>query len=198
MTNSEPEAKKIEEKLAKVPEVLRTMSLDSFVPEDQPAKLKLIARAPSSTIARSTRTRLMLRRPTPRLSSFERSAGNLRNVAGDQRGRCGGVAAACRRAVKAPTPIRPQRDKTQAIFVSPLKIMLDQLTNSLQAQPVNLKTLRRSGEFVENQGWPDRVESTAARDPTTMTPAQFAAAVLTAEPNAIGGPVRFSNPVKPS
>ena len=43
MTNSEAEAKKIEARLEKVPEVLRVMSLDSFVPEDQPAKLKLIA-----------------------------------------------------------------------------------------------------------------------------------------------------------
>ena len=43
MTNSEADVKKIEEKLSKVPEVLRVMSLDSFVPEEQPAKLKLIA-----------------------------------------------------------------------------------------------------------------------------------------------------------
>jgi hypothetical protein len=42
MTNSDADAKKIEERLSKVPEVLRVMSLDSFVPEDQPAKLKLI------------------------------------------------------------------------------------------------------------------------------------------------------------
>src|SRR5207344_2338745 len=45
MTNSEADAKKIEAKLEKLPEVLRVMSLDSFVPEDQPAKLKLIAQA---------------------------------------------------------------------------------------------------------------------------------------------------------
>ncbi len=38
MTNSDADAKKIEERLSKVPEVLRVMSLDSFVPEDQPAK----------------------------------------------------------------------------------------------------------------------------------------------------------------
>ena len=43
MTNSEADAKKIEARLEKVPEVLRVRSLDSFVPEDQPAKLKLIA-----------------------------------------------------------------------------------------------------------------------------------------------------------
>ena len=45
LTNSEAEAKKIEARLEKVPEVLRVMSLDSFVPEDQPAKLQLIAKA---------------------------------------------------------------------------------------------------------------------------------------------------------
>ena len=43
MTNSEADARKIEARLKKVPEVLSVMSLDSFVPEDQPAKLKLIA-----------------------------------------------------------------------------------------------------------------------------------------------------------
>ena len=43
MTNSEADAKKIEARLEKVPEVLEVRSLDSFVPEDQPAKLKLIA-----------------------------------------------------------------------------------------------------------------------------------------------------------
>src|SRR4029079_149035 len=45
MTNSEADAKKIEAKLEKVPEVLRVMSIDSFVPDNQPAKLKLIAQA---------------------------------------------------------------------------------------------------------------------------------------------------------
>jgi predicted RND superfamily exporter protein len=43
MTHSEADAKKIEARLEKVPEVLRVMSLDSFVPEEQPEKLKLIA-----------------------------------------------------------------------------------------------------------------------------------------------------------
>ena len=41
LTNSEADAKKIEARLEKVPEVLRVMSLDSFVPEDQPAKLQV-------------------------------------------------------------------------------------------------------------------------------------------------------------
>ena len=53
MTNSEADAKKIEAKLEKLPEVLRVMSLDSFVPEDQPAKLQLIAQAREGGRARA-------------------------------------------------------------------------------------------------------------------------------------------------
>ena len=45
LTHSEEDARKIEAKLEKLPEVLRVQSLDSFVPADQPAKLKLIAQA---------------------------------------------------------------------------------------------------------------------------------------------------------
>jgi len=43
MGKSEDDARKIEAPSGEVPEVLRTMSLDSFVPPDQPAKLKAIA-----------------------------------------------------------------------------------------------------------------------------------------------------------
>ncbi|WP_420135013.1 MMPL family transporter, partial [Rhodopseudomonas sp.] len=42
MASSEQGAKEIEAKLSKIPEVSRTLSLDTFVPADQPAKLKLI------------------------------------------------------------------------------------------------------------------------------------------------------------
>ena len=71
LTNSEADAKKIEARLEKVPEVLRVMSLDSFVPEDQPAKLKLIAQGakvvdpalnPDSDRSARRRTRRMSRR----------------------------------------------------------------------------------------------------------------------------------------
>src|SRR6185503_999658 len=45
MTNSEADARKIEAKLEKLPEVASVRSLDTFVPTDQPAKLKLIEKA---------------------------------------------------------------------------------------------------------------------------------------------------------
>jgi hopanoid biosynthesis associated RND transporter like protein HpnN len=193
MTNSEADAKKIEEKLAKVPEVLRTMSLDSFVPEDQPAKLRLIAQGakvlnpalnPDSIDAAPS--------DAENIEALKGSAGNLRKVAGDAKGP---GAVASRRLADALSKLadsnQATRDKTQAIFVSPLKIMLDQIKNSLQAQPVSLKTL--PADLVNSWKTKDgliRVEALPRGDPNDNdTLRKFAAAVLTAEPNAIGGPV---------
>jgi len=193
MTNSEADAKKIEEKLAKVPEVLRTMSLDSFVPEDQPAKLRLIGQGakvlnpalnPDSIDAAPS--------DAENIEALKGSAENLRKVAGDAKGP---GAVASRRLADALSKLadsnQATRDKTQAIFVSPLKIMLDQIKNSLQAQPVSLKTL--PADLVNSWKTKDgliRVEALPRGDPNDNdTLRKFAAAVLTAEPNAIGGPV---------
>ena len=193
MTNSEADAKKIEEKLAKVPEVLRTMSLDSFVPEDQPAKLRLIGQGakvlnpalnPDSIDAAPS--------DAENIEALKGSAENLRKVAGDAKGP---GAVASRRLADALSKLadsnQATRDKTQAIFVSPLKIMLDQTKNSLQAQPVSLKTL--PADLVNSWKTKDgliRVEALPRGDPNDNdTLRKFAAAVLTAEPNAIGGPV---------
>ena len=193
MTNSEADAKKIEEKLAKVPEVLRTMSLDSFVPEDQPAKLKLIAQgAKALNPALNPDSIDAAPSDAENIEALKGSAGNLRKVAGDAKGP---GAVASRRLADALSKLadsnQATRDKTQAIFVSPLKIMLDQLNNSLQAQPVNLKTL--PADLVNSWKTKDgliRVEALPRGDPNDNdTLRKFAAAVLTAEPNAIGGPV---------
>ena len=87
MTTSEAEAKKIEARLEKVPEVLRVMSLDSFVPQDQPAKLKLIAQG----------AKLLLPALNPdsidaapsdeeNVAALKGSAESLRKAAGDGKG----------------------------------------------------------------------------------------------------------------
>ena len=103
MTNSDADAKKIEARLEKVPEVLRVMSLDSFVPDDQPAKLKLIAQGakvlnpalnPDSIDAPPS--------DAENVEALKGSADSLRKIAGDAQGAGrGGVAAAGRRAVEA-------------------------------------------------------------------------------------------------
>ena len=193
MTNSEADAKKIEATLAKVPEVLEVRSLDSFVPEDQPAKLKLIAQGakvlnpalnPDSVDAAPS--------DEENVEALKSSAENLRKTAGDAKGP---GAVASRRLADALSKLAESdeatRDKTQAIFVTPLKVELDQLKNLLQAQPVSLKNLPASltDSWKTKEGLM-RVEALPRGDPNdNETLRKFAGAVLAAEPNAIGGPV---------
>ena len=193
MTNSEADAKKIEARLAQVPEVLRVMSLDSFVPEDQPEKLKLIAQG--AKILNPALNPESIDAPpsdAENVEALKGTAENLRKVAGDAKGP--GAVASRRLAddlSKLAASNEATRDKIQAIFVTPLKVVLDQLKNSLQAQPVSLKTL--PADLVNSWKTKDglmRVEAQPRGDPNDNdTLRTFAGAVLAAEPNAIGGPV---------
>ncbi len=193
VTNSEADARKIQARLEKVPEVLRVMSLDSFVPGDQPAKLKLIAEGakilnpalnPDSIDAAPT--------DAENVEALKGAADSLRKVAGDAKGP---GAAASRRLAEALSKLagsdQATRDKTQAIFVTPLQMVLNQLKNALQAQPITLKTL--PPDLVRSWKSKDglqRVEALPRGDPNDNdTLRKFAGAVLDAEPNAIGGPV---------
>ncbi len=193
MTNSEADAKKIEARLEKVPEVLRVMSLDSFVPQDQPAKLKLIAQG-AKVLLPALNPDSIDAAPSDEenVEALKGSAVSLRKAAGDARGP---GAVASRRLADALSKLaesnEAMRNKIQAIFVTPLKVVLDQLKNSLQAQPVSLKTL--PADLVA--GWKTgdgmiRVEALPRGDPNDNdTLRTFANAVLAAEPNAIGGPI---------
>ncbi len=166
MTNSEADAKKIEARLEKVPEVLRVMSLDSFVPQDQPAKLKLIAQSakllnpalnPDSIDAPPT--------DEENVESLKSSVDSLRKTAGDAKGP---GAVASRRLADALSKLaeanQATRDKAQAIFITPLKIVLDQLkkcAGGAAGQPED--AAGRSGRSLEDQGRIDARRGAAAR-----------------------------------
>jgi hypothetical protein len=193
MTNSEADAKKIEAKLAQLPEVLRVMSLDSFVPPDQPEKLKLIAQG--AKVLNPALTPESIDAPPTDAENVEALKGtveSLRRTAGDAKGP---GAVASRRLADALSRLADSneavRNKTQAIFVTPLKVVLDQLKNALQAKPVSLKTL--PPDLVREWKTKDglmRVEAQPRGDPNdNETLRKFAAAVLAAEPKAVGGPV---------
>jgi hopanoid biosynthesis associated RND transporter like protein HpnN len=193
MTNSEADAKKIEATLAKVPEVLEVRSLDSFVPEDQPAKLKLIAQG-AKVLNPALNPDSIDAAPSDEenVEALKSSAENLRKTAGDAKGP---GAVASRRLADALSKLADSneatRDKTQAIFVTPLKVELDQLKNLLQAQPVSLKNLPANlADSWKTKDGLMRVEALPRGDPNdNETLRKFAGAVLAAEPNAIGGPV---------
>lgn len=193
MTNSEADAKKIEAKLEKLPEVLRVMSLDSFVPQDQPAKLKLIAQA-AKVVGPAVNPDSVDAAPTDaeNVEALKGTVESLRKNAGDAKH---GGAIAARRLADALSKLagsnQATRDKAQAVFVDPLKITLDELKNTLQAQPVSLKEL--PPELVNSWKAKDglmRVEALPKGDPNDNDNLRrFADAVLAAEPTAIGGPV---------
>ncbi|WP_453965373.1 hopanoid transporter HpnN [Bradyrhizobium elkanii] len=193
MTRSEADAKKIEAKLEKLPEVSRVMSLDSFVPDDQPAKLKLIAQA-AKTLGPALNPDSVDPAPSDQenVESLKSSVDSLRKTAGDGKGP-GAVAA--RRLADALQKLagsnQATRDRAQDVFVAPMKIVFDQLRNTLQAQTVTLQNL--PPELVDSWKTKDglmRVEVEPKGDPNDNDNLRrFADAVLAAEPTAIGGPV---------
>jgi hypothetical protein len=193
MTNADADARKIAERLDKLPEVLSVRWLESFVPEDQPAKLKLIAQG-AKVLNPALNPESIDPAPSDaeNVEALKGSAESLRKAAGDAKGP-GGVAS--RRLADALSKLaesnQATRDKTQAIFVRPLKLVLDQVRKSMQAQPISLKTL--PSDLVNSWKTKDglqRVEALPRGDPNDNdTLRKFASAVLAAEPNAIGGPV---------
>jgi uncharacterized protein len=193
LTHSEADAKKIAARLEKLPEVLRVQSLDSFVPEDQPAKLKLIGQG-AKVLNPALNPDSIDAPPTDQenVESLRGSANALRKVAGDSKGP---GAVASRRLADALSKLAESdeatRNKAQTIFVTPLQVLLDQLRSSLQAQPVSLKTLPPDivGAWKAKDGLM-RVEALPRGDPNDNDNLRkFANAVLVAEPTAIGGPV---------
>ena len=193
MTTSEAEAKKIEAKLEKLPEVLRVMSVDSFVPEDQPAKLQLIAKA-AKVVGPALNPDSVDAAPTDEenVAALKSSVDSLRRAAGDGKGP---GAVASQRLADALNKLagsnQATRDKAQTVFVAPLKITFAQLRNTMQAAPVTLKSL--PPELLNSWKSKDgliRVEALPRGDPNDNDNLRrFADAVLAAEPNAIGGPV---------
>ena len=193
MTRSDEDARKIEEKLSKLPEVLRVQSLTSFVPEDQPAKLKLIAQG-ARVLGPALNPESVDDPPTDQenVDSLKSSVNALRTTAGEDKGP---GAVASRRLADALEKLansnEATRNKAQAIFVDPLKIVLEQLKNFLQAKPVTLENL--PPDIVNSWKAKDglmRVEALPKGDPNDNDNLRrFASAVLVAEPTAIGGPV---------
>lgn len=193
MTTSEEQARAVEAKLEKVPEVLRVMSLDSFVPQDQPPKLKLLAQG-AKVLNPALNPDQIDAAPTDKenVDALKSSVDNLRRTAGDAKGP---GAIASRRLADALEKLangdEATRNKAQDVFVTPLKIVFDQLRNAMQAETVTLKSL--PPDLVSAWKSKDgiiRVEALPKGDPNDNdTLRKFAAAVLAAEPTAIGGPV---------
>lgn len=189
---SEAAAKQLQDKLAKVPEVARTISLDTFVPDDQPAKLALIRKAAATLDPILGGSAGAAPNDTDRVVALTESAQSLRKFAGKADAPW---AAACKRLADDLTKLagadKAMRDKVEATFIAPMTIMLNQLRAMLKAEPVSIKTL--PPEIVSDWATPDgriHVQAQPKGDPNDNdTLRKFAGAVLKVEPTATGGPI---------
>ncbi len=193
MAPSQAAAKDIQAKLAKLPEVARVLSLDTFIPDDQQTKLGIIRKAAAGLDA-------VLKPAKPgsppsdadNIAALRGSVGNLRKAAGND----GGPGAVAQRRLadaldKLAAADKTVRDKAEAAFLKPLSIALDQLRNLFKAQPIAAKTLPQDivNDWVSSGGR-IRVEAQPKGDPNDNdTLRTFAAAVLKVQPDAIGGPI---------
>lgn len=180
-------------RLSKLPEVLRVMTLASFIPDLQPEKLQLISDA-AKKLAGAFDPKNALTPPTDaeNVEALKEGADRLIEAAGDQNGP---GASAAKRLSAALTAVaganQALRAKAEDAFIQPLKTALGGLQASLQAQPVTQKSLPPG--LVRDWTTPDgraRVEVAPKGDPSdNVATRQFARAVLAVEPNATEGPI---------
>jgi hopanoid biosynthesis associated RND transporter like protein HpnN len=185
-------AREVSDRLSKLPQVDRAMTLESFIPSDQERKVALIKQA----LPRIEPALRAARRPAPtdaeNVAALNRGAEALTRAAGTQTGP--GADAAKRLAAVLTQLARGDQDlraRAEFAFVSPLKTALDGLRLSLQAQAINVENI--PPEIKNDWVLPDgraRAEAHPKGDPNDNdTLREFARAVLALEPEAAGGPI---------
>jgi uncharacterized protein len=189
LVSSATEAAVVAKRLADVPEVSQTRSLDSFIPKQQDTKLPLIADASRSlNMALNPQTKAQ---PTgaEQVAALRDAAKSLHDVAITASGP--GAAAASRLErdlAQLADGDDARRAKAERAFIVPLKQDFEDLRLALNAQPITRETLPRDllRDWVTQDGR-ERVEAVPKGDPNDgETLRRFADAVLVAEPNATG------------
>ncbi len=189
LTPSDADAAAVAARLAALPEVSETRSLASFIPSDQEPKLAAIRGAAHTLDPMLDAPAQPAPTDAETVAALRNGAQTLRETAGEQGGP--GADAAHRLAdamIKLADAGAEPRDRATAAFIPPLRIDLDDLHQSLMAQPVTRASL--PADLVRDWMTPDgreRVEAIPkgdSNDNATIT--RFARAVLKAEPNATG------------
>jgi hopanoid biosynthesis associated RND transporter like protein HpnN len=183
------QARATAKKLAELPEVSRAVTVDSFVPDDQAEKLRLIGDA-NKVLTPALRAPL---KPAPsdsdRVNVLNATAANLLRVAGSDPGP--GAAAAKRLAeglTRLANADEATRLRAEAAFITPLQVDLEQLRDFMQARQVTLETLppEITTIWLAKDGRA-RVDVSPKGDPNDNDNIRaFARAVLAAEPSATG------------
>jgi hopanoid biosynthesis associated RND transporter like protein HpnN len=187
------EAKAKAERLAKLPEVASAATVESLIPQDQGPKLAAI-RQLATVLTPALQPDPSKAPPTDadEVAALKAAVTNLNQAAAPQDGP--GAAAAKRLAAnlqKLAEGEQPLRERAQAAFIAPLKVVLDGLRGYLQAYEVTLDNLpaELKREWITPDGQA-RVQILPKGDPNdNETLRAFARAVQDVEPRATGGPV---------
>ncbi|MBO4223801.1 MMPL family transporter [Bradyrhizobium neotropicale] len=189
LASSLSEAGSIAKRLAALPEVSRTLTLNSFVPDDQDQKIAVIKAAAPRLHGALNPPRDPAPTDKDTVDAIRSTAQHLTKVAGTA---TGPGAEAARRVSDLLTRLAQAdaatRASAEAAFVQPLNHDLNQLRNSLDPQPVTIENL--PADLVRDWLLPDgraRVEALPkgnAQDSSVMR--RFATAVMAAEPSATG------------
>src|SRR5579872_108267 len=180
-------------KLRALPEVARVTTLASFVPDQQPEKLKLIAAAaktldpvlnPPTTAAPPT--------DAQNVSMINSTVNALKTLAGDAKGPGADAAQRLAAAMTALAKADPSvRQRAEVAFVQPLHTALDELRGLFKAQAVTAESL--PPELVHQwmtTGGQTRVDIAPKGDTNSNAVLErFADTVQAAEPNASEGPI---------
>ncbi len=182
-------------RLSRLPQVAQVRTLDSFIPEDQDAKLRLIGEA-----AAALRDSLHPAETSPApadhdtVNALISAADSLTAAARDRHGpgpeaalRLAGLLAKLARAGAA------DRERVERAFAEPLRFMLGMLRSSFAPEGVSRATIPAdiARDWVALDGRA-RIEVLPAGDPdNSETVHDFVTAVLAAEPDATGPAVEL-------
>jgi hopanoid biosynthesis associated RND transporter like protein HpnN len=185
-------ARQAAERLRALPEVERVITLDSFIPDDQPKKLELIAQT-AKTLEPALRTPV---KPAPtdeeNITALNRGVESLTRAVGTQ---TGPGAAAAKRLGAALTQLaktdQAVRARAEEVMISPLKVALDSVRSSLQAEHIAAETLPPdiTSDWIKSDGLTKLEVRPKGDSNDNETLRQFARAVLAVEPSASGGPI---------
>jgi hopanoid biosynthesis associated RND transporter like protein HpnN len=188
------------DQLSRLPEVDQAITLSSFVPDDQPAKLALIQDA---SLLLDTAVNPISTQPAPTdaetIQSLTTAAAALRSGAGSATSPAAAnarrLAAALDGLAKAPAAYRTN---AQDALTQPLSALLDQIRNMLAAAPITLQSLPPDlvRDWVSASG-KARVQVLPRGDSNNNNVlVRFAKAVRSVAPDASGGPISIQEAAK--
>ncbi len=180
-------------RLSELPQVARTMTLQSFVPQDQTQKLAIIAKL-KAELGPALGSNADAEPPSDEetVEALKDAADGLSRAAGEAKGPGADAARKLAASLTKLADAQPAvRQRAATAFVPPLRTDLNEMRSFLQAEPVTIETLPANlkREWVLPDGRA-RVEAQPSGDPNDNgNLRRFAKAVLNVYPMAMGGPI---------